>query len=275
MADWAKKIRAEFPSISIFGETLIDGIVNQAFFSEGQTVNQNLDTQLPGITDVQLKNAIYETLNGSFGWTSGVNRLYSVLANDFIYKQASKNVIFLDNHDMSRYFSVIGEDLNKFKSGLAILLTTRGIPQIYYGTEILMTNFSNPDGLVRSDFPGGWESDGSDKFTPGGRSAKENEAHDYFSKLANYRKNSPALKHGKLMQFVPQDGTYVYFRYDEKSTVMVLCNTHTSDSQINTTRFSERIGKLSTGKNIITNEILRDLSIIKVPAKTTLILELQ
>jgi neopullulanase len=274
MADWAKKIQAEFPSLSIFGETLVNGIVNQAFFTQGSTLNKNFNTNLPGITDVQIKDAIYEALNGKFDWTTGVNRLYSVLANDFIYKQPNKNVIFMDNHDMSRYFSVVGENFDKYKSGLALLLTTRGIPQVYYGTEILMKNFSNPDGLVRFDFKGGWESDQQNKFTPQGRDDRENEAYRYFSKLANYRKNTPALHSGKLMQYVPENGVYAYFRYNNEKTVMIVCNSNDKEIELNTDRFQEGIKNHERAKNVISDEVINNISTLKLPPSTTLVLEL-
>ena len=274
MADWAKKLKAEFPTLSIFGETLVNSVINQAYFTQGSTLNKNLNTHLPGITDTQVKDAIYETLNGKFEWTSGVNRLYSVLANDFVYQDAYRNVIFMDNHDMSRYFSVVGEDFGKYKSGLTLLLTTRGIPQVYYGTEILMKNFSNPDGLVRSDFAGGWEGDKSNKFTAEGRDSKENEAYNFFSKLANYRKSTTALQTGKLMQYVPINGIYVYFRYDEKKTVMIICNTNDNEIDLSTDRFQERTAKFNKAKNILSAEVLNSISNIKVMAKSTVVLEL-
>ncbi len=275
MADWAKKLKAEFPTLSIFGETLVNGVVNQAFFTQGSTVNRNFDTELPGITDVQIKDAIFETLNGKFEWTTGVNRLYSVLANDFIYQDPYRNVIFMDNHDMSRYYSIVGENFAKYKSGLTLLLTTRGIPQVYYGTELLMKNFSNPDGLVRMDFKGGWAEDKANKFSPKGRTEKENEAHSFFSKLANYRKITPALQNGKLMQYVPENGVYVFFRYDSQKTVMVVCNSNEHESNLQTSRFSERMGNYKKAKDILTDENINNIETLKIPAQTTRVLELE
>ncbi|HEY5326914.1 MAG TPA: alpha-amylase family glycosyl hydrolase, partial [Mucilaginibacter sp.] len=172
MAQWAKDIRAEFPKLSIFGETNASNI-NNAFYAEGNTINRGLDTHLPGVTDVQLEGAIYSGLNDELGDHSGVFSIYNMLAQDFMYKDASRNVVFLDNHDQSRFYSVVGEDINKYKAGLALLLTTRRIPQMYYGDEILMKNFSRPDGLVREDFPGGWAGDKVNKFTAAGRTDKE------------------------------------------------------------------------------------------------------
>lgn len=275
MANWAAQIKAEFPNLSIFGETLVNTVVSQAYFTEGNTLNQGINTHLPGITDVQIKDAIYEVLNGKYDWTTGVNRLYTVLSNDFIYKDASRNVIFLDNHDMSRFYSMVGEDINKFKSGLAMLLTTRGIPQIYYGTEILMKNFSNPDGLVRADFPGGWATDSANKFLASGRTNQENEAFNYLTTLANYRKNTSALQTGKLVQYVPQDGVYVYFRYDNDKTVMVVVNSNTKEVNLKTNRFNERLAGFSQAKNIMDGRLFKIEEEIKIPNTTTLIFELQ
>ncbi|MCX2573160.1 glycoside hydrolase family 13 protein [Pedobacter sandarakinus] len=275
MADWALKLKAEFPNLSIFGETFVAGVANQAYFTGGNTVNRGFDTHLPGITDMAVKDGIYEAINGKNGWVDGINRLYDVVAHDFLYKDPTLNCIALDNHDMSRFYSIVNEDFDKYKMGMALLLTMRGIPQMYYGTEILMKNFSNPDGLVRSDFPGGWDGDKKDKFIADGRTNKENDAFDFVKKLANYRKNSLALQNGKLMQFVPQDDLYVYFRYlpNPKGTVMVVVNNTDKEKNLNTNRFEERTKGLSIAKNIITGESA-GLTDIKVPAKTTLVLEL-
>lgn len=278
MADWAEKIQAEFPTLGIFGETLVNSVASQAFFTGGNTVNGGFDTKLPGITDAVLKDAIYEALNGKSGWTDGIYRLYATLAQDFLYKDASKNVIFMDNHDMSRFYSMVNEDFNKYKAGMTLLLTMRGIPQVYYGTEILMKNYSNPDGLVRSDFSGGWKGDATDKFSAKGRSTQENEAHNYFRTLANFRKTNAALQTGKLMQYVPQDGIYVYFRYSDDTpsqTVMVVINTEDQEKQLETSRFNERIGASAKATNVINGEELNQIQTIKVPAKGTLVLAIK
>jgi glycosidase len=276
MKDWANKIKAEFPTLSIFGETLVNSAAAQAYFTGGNTVSRGFDTELPGVTDAVMKNAIYEALNGKSGWTDGVFRLYTTIAQDFLYQDADRNVIFLDNHDMSRFYSMVNEDLNKYKSGMALLLTLRGIPQVYYGTEILMKNYSNPDGLVRSDFPGGWAGDKSDKFIAAGRTPQENEAWNYFRTLANYRKNSPALQNGKMMQYVPENGVYTYFRYlpGGGKTVMVIVNGDDQAKSLETARFAERMSGAKTAINIITKEQLNTLKTIVVPAKGTLVLEL-
>jgi glycosidase len=230
---------------------------------------------LPGVTDSQVKDAIAEALNGKDGWTDGVNRLYLVLAQDFLYQDPTRNVVFLDNHDMSRFFSVVGEDFTKYKSGMAMLMTLRGIPQMYYGDEILMKNYSNPDGLVRSDFPGGWPGDKVNKFTAEGRTDSENEAFNYVRTLANYRKNTSALQTGKMMQYIPENGIYVYFRYDAQKTVMMVYNSNDKDSTLKTDRFSERMTGFKGAVDVITKQTIGSIKTISVPGKTTLVLELK
>lgn len=275
MADWAQKVKAEFPHLSIFGETLVWSVANQAFFTQGNTVNRGFDTHLPGITDAQIKDAIYEALNGKDGWTDGVNRLYNIIAQDFMYQDPTRNTIFLDNHDMSRFYSMVNEDFTRFKSGMAMLLTMRGVPQMYYGDEILMKNHSNPDGLVRLDFPGGWAGDKKNKFTAEGRDKKENEAFDFVRTLANYRKNTTALQTGKLMQYVPRNGIYTYFRYDAQKTVMIAYNGNDKEATLNTGYFTERMAGFNNGLDILTGKPITNLQQLTIPAKTTLIIELK
>jgi len=273
MAKWAQDVKAEFPHLSIFGETLVWSSADQAYFTQGNTVNQGFDTHLPGVTDGVVKDAIYDALNGKEGWTDGVNRLYAVLAQDFLYQDPTRNVVFLDNHDMSRLLSMVGENIAKYKSAMAMLMTLRGVPQMYYGDEILMKNFSNPDGLVREDFPGGWPGDKSDKFTAAGRTEKENDAFNYVRKLANYRKNTTALQTGKMTQYIPEKGIYVYFRYDNKKTVMIAYNSRENEQTTPTSRYFEQIKNAAKAKNVITGETM-DLSKLTIPGKSTLVLEL-
>ncbi|WP_407481251.1 glycoside hydrolase family 13 protein [Elizabethkingia meningoseptica] len=274
MASWQERVKKEYPNFTIFGETLMLLPSNQAYYTEGQKLGQTLDTKLSGVTDEALRIAIMDALNKKPEWYEGVNRLYSMLAQDFLYKDPTKNVVFLDNHDMSRVFSVIGEDMEKFKSAISILLTTRGIPQMYYGTEVLMKNFSDPDGLVRSDFKGGWKEDKMSDFTAEGRSAAGNEAFNFVKKLANYRKATPALQTGKLMQFIPQKGVYTYFRYDDQKTVMILFNGNEESQSVDLSRYQEKLQNFTKARNVITDEVIQNLSSLSLNKKQTLVLEL-
>lgn len=274
MASWQERVKKEYPNFTIFGETLMLLPSNQAYYTKGQKLGQTLDTKLSGVTDEALRIAIMDALNKKPEWYEGVNRLYSMLAQDFLYKDPTKNVVFLDNHDMSRVFSVIGENMEKFKSAISILLTTRGIPQMYYGTEVLMKNFSDPDGLVRSDFKGGWKEDKMSDFTAEGRSAAGNEAFNFVKKLANYRKATPALQTGKLTQFIPQKGVYTYFRYDDQKTVMILFNGNEESQSVDLSRYQEKLQNFTKARNVITDEVIQNLSSLSLNKKQTLVLEL-
>ncbi len=258
-----KALEDEFPRITMFGETWVHGVINQSYFVQNN-YNTPFKSNLQAPTDFQTLWSITDAMTKDFGWTDGVNRLYTVLAQDFVYKDPTRNVIFLDNHDISRFYSVIGEDVTKYKTSINWLLTCRGIPQFYYGGEIGMTGVTSPnDGYVRQDFPGGWTSDPANKFTVGGRSAKEREIWDHVSRLANFRKGSSALATGKMMQFIPEDGVYVYFRYDDKQTIMVVMNTAKEKKNIGLKRYSERLKGFSKYKNIHTGQVagLSDFSL--------------
>jgi glycosidase len=228
----------------------------------------------PGAIDFSLCFAMLAGMNQPFGWTEGVNKVYMTLAQDFVYKNPLNNCIFLDNHDMDRVFSVLGEDWSKMKWGFNWLLTLRGIPQLYYGTEILMKNFKNPtDAEVRYDFPGGWAGDPVSKFTAAGRTEMENRAFDYISKLAKFRKSSSALTTGKTMQYVVRDGAYVYFRYNDQQSVMVVTNSGKKPFHLDVQTYSERLNGFGKARNVITGETL-DLNQLSIPAGESWVLEL-
>jgi glycosidase len=240
--------------LNLFGEIWDHGVGVQSYFTKDFKSRNDFNTGLDGVVDFQVYFALIEALTKPFGWTEGVSRIYYTLAQDFLYKNPNNNVTFLDNHDLSRFASVVGGDIRKYKMGIAFLMTMRGIPSAYYGTEILMKGFSNPDGLVRSDFSGGWPKDSQNKFNKQGRNEEENVTFDFFQKLANWRKENPVLHSGKLMQFVPEESVYTYFRYDGKKTVMVVMNANDSEKNINTERFAERIQGKSDAFDVIENK---------------------
>lgn len=275
MADWAQRVLAEYPQIGMFGETWVHGIPVQAWFTEKNGWTE--DSYLPATTDFQLYYAINDALSQPFGWTEGVARLYYTLAQDFVYENPMQKVVFLDNHDVGRFYSMAGEDFGKYQIGLTFLLTTRGIPSLYYGTEILMKNHwdgSNHD-KVREEFPGGWEGDKEDKFTRTGRSEQEQLAFETVKTLANFRKGSSAIKTGKLMQFVPENGVYVYFRYDAQQTVMVILNQNDTDQTVDFSRFAERLTGFRKAIDVLGAQEVSDLSELKVGATSATVLLLQ
>lgn len=248
-------LEKEFPKITMFGETWVHGVINQSYFTQNN-FNISYKSNLQAVTDFQTLWGITDAMTKDFGWNDGVNILYTTLAQDFVYKDPMRNVIFLDNHDLSRFFSVINGDMKKYKASLAWLFTCRGIPQLYYGDEIGMTGVTSPhDGFVRADFPGGWAADSLNKFLPKDRNVQENEIWNYIASLANFRKQSSAITTGKMMQFSPVDGEYVFFRYDDQQTIMTILNTSKKAQNISFKNYTERIQHFSKMKNIITNEI--------------------
>ena len=258
----------EFPALTVFGETSVANPTQGAYFSENN-INNTYKSNLQGITDFPMTFAMLDGVNN-------VERIYSTLSQDLLYKNPMRNCIFLDNHDLDRFYSVVGEDISKYKMAIALLLTQRGIPEMYYGSEILMKNFKNPsDAEVRRDFPGGWLTDPANKFDASGRTDMENEAFNYVKTMANFRKSSEAIKKGKLMQYVPENGVYVYFRYTTNQTVMCVLNSNTNPSTINLSRFSERIGNFTKAKDIATGTIFSFEPTLTIGPKYLLVMELQ
>jgi glycosidase len=234
-------------------------------------LNLNWKSNLQGVTDYEWFGNVLRTLRNNSG-----EELYNTLVQDILYKDPMRNEIFLDNHDQDRFYSVVGEDFDKFKMGIGLLLTQRGIPQIYYGTEILMKNFKKPsDAEVRKDFPGGWKEDSLSKFSASGRTERENEAYDYVKKLAHFRLQASALKTGKMMQFLPANGLYVYFRYDKHETVMCIMNPGDKERPIDFDKYAERTKGFNTIRNIIDDSTHTLSEKIVIPPKHLWILELK
>jgi glycosidase len=266
----------EFPHITVFGETTMQSVTEQAYYTQN-TIDVPWKSNLQGCIDFQWEGGAHAGLTEDFGWANGITPLYNVLVQDILYKDPMRNQILLDNHDQDRFYSVVGEDYNKFKEGITLLLTQRGIPQIYYGTEILMKNFKNPsDAEVRKDFPGGWKEDSVNKFTATGRTPQENDAYNFIKTLAHYRMNSSALKTGKFMQYVPVDGLYVYFRYDDKQTVMCVINTSKKQQSINLSDYTERTAGFSSAVNVMDGTSYNaSSSAINIDPQQSLVLELK
>jgi neopullulanase len=267
----------EYPQIMLFGESLASPVSNQAAFVKNNIKNLPFDCNLPSTLDNQLFAAMKDALKQKYGWSDGVNRLYNTLAQDYLYQNPEILVTYLDNHDEHRFLSEVGENYDKYKMGLAWLMTTRGIPQIYYGTELGVKNFKDPtDAEVRKDFVGGWKDDKENKFTKDGRNQLENEIYDFVKTLAHYRKNSEAIAKGSLMQFMPFDeGVYVYFRYTDHQKVMVISNTSEKEKVIDMKRFKEQLNGATTAKNIMNSHEIMSLENLKIQPQKFYILEIQ
>jgi glycosidase len=275
MATWTKQVLNEYPNFNIVGE---EWTINPAIVSYWQKGKINIDgykCYLPGLMDFPLQNAVSSGLRNKANVNDGLIQIYESVANDFLYPDANNLVIFPDNHDMSRFYVQVGEDADLLKMGVALFLTMRGIPQIYYGTEVLMRHDGGEHGNIRSDFPGGWQGDKVNALTGQGLSDQQKEIQNYVAKIQNWRKNKPVIHYGKLMHFVPQDGIYVYFRYNDDEVVMVMLNKNETEKKVDTKRFSEITNGYQKGKEIITSKEISTISEIKIPAKTAMIIELQ
>ena len=268
-----KALYDEYPQITLFGETWVHGVPNQSYFCQNN-YDIPFKSNLQATTDFQCLWGITDAMNKDFGWTDGVNRLYTTLAQDFVYKDPTRNVIFLDNHDMARFYSVVGENMDKYKSALYWLLTARGIPQLYYTSEFATTGTTSPnDGYVRLDFPGGWKNDSINKFNISGRTQKDQAIYQDLATLALYRKKSSALTTGKFMQYLPIDGLYVYFRYDDKQTVMVVMNTSKTEKTVQIDQYSERTNGFHNYTDII-NKTKGSLNNFSIDSYKTVVYEL-
>jgi len=263
-------LEKEFPAITIFGEAWCANVPGSAYFTKNN-MNVPFKHNLQGVTDFPFSFAIRDASK-----RGGVNNLYSVTAQDFLYKNPMTNCIFLDNHDMDRFYSVLEENMSKYKIAVGLLLTERGIPQMYYGTEILMKNLKNPsDAAVREDFPGGWSEDSVNKFNASSRTELENEAFSYVKTLANFRKNSTALTVGKTLQYQPKDDLYVFFRYTDRQRIMCIVNSSDKTVDLKLDRFSKGLAGKTKGFDVTGNKEINLASSISLPPISMQIIELK
>ncbi len=267
-----KALLDEYPKIFTFGECWVEGVAAQAYFIENN-LNLPFKSNLKATSDFSLLfGGILPALNEANTWSNGVIKLYTTLSYDFLYKKANNNVIFLDNHDMTRIHSALGESIPKTKMAYAWLFTCRGIPQLYYGSEFLMKGITNPDGLVRLDFPGGWVNDKKNAFTEQGLTNVELDFLHYVQALGSYRKSASALKTGDMMQYIPDEGLYVYFRYDARQTIMCVMNTDTKTREVKLANYPERTKAYTRGRDIISGNLTG--SQFSIPAMSMQVIEL-
>ncbi|HNS45808.1 MAG TPA: glycoside hydrolase family 13 protein [Bacteroidales bacterium] len=276
MSEWSCRLMAEYPQLNIVGEEWSVNPALVSYWQKGKVNRDGYTSCLPSLMDFPLQQALVKGLvENDAIYSDGLIRLYETLANDFLYADPGNLVIFADNHDMSRFFTQVDEDVDLFKMGLVYILTVRGIPQVYYGTEIAMNNPGTSDhGIIRSDFPGGWESDTVDAFSGKGLTQQQTDIQDFTRKLLRWRQNHPVIHDGSLVHYVPNNGIYVYFRYTKDQTVMIVMNKNNVPVTLGTQRFSEVTGDFHSGRDVLTKKeyLLNDLV---VPAREALILELQ
>ncbi|MEM6320075.1 MAG: glycoside hydrolase family 13 protein, partial [Bacteroidota bacterium] len=276
MTEWTQRVMAEYPNFNVVGEEWYGNPAIVSYWQKGKQNSNGYTSDLRSLMDFPVQEATVKALNENESWGTGWMTLYEMLALDFLYADASELVVFPDNHDMSRIFSQVNEDYAKFKLANAFFLTTRGIPQIYYGTEILMKNPGTSDhGIIRSDFPGGWEGDKTNGFTGKGLSDQAKAAQAWMKKLLQWRKTASAVHYGKLVHFLPQNGVYVYFRYDDQQKIMVILNKNKSKTTLELGRFAEQIQTATSGTDVLNGAVYDLTKGIELPTEEALILELK
>ncbi len=269
MANWTKRVLTEYPGFYLVGETWIGNPMRLAYWANGVQGYDQYQSGLSSISDFPLFYAIED----AFSKSNTVFPLWDVLTLDFNYTQPQQNKIFADNHDTDRLFHTVGKDLDKFKLAFSYLLTTRGIPQLLYGTEILMDGHGD-HGDIRADFPGGWAGDAKNAFTAEGRTEQQNEAFNFLRALLRWRQTSKAISQGKLVHFVPEDDVYVYFRILDEEVVMTLLNFSKEDKVVNLDRFKECLKHSKFGKNVLTNHEISWTNELVAPAMTPLVIDI-
>lgn len=276
MSEYSCAIMNEYPNFNIVGEEWSEIPTIVAKWQKGNPSSEILNSCMPSLMDFPLQVTLNKSLVDEESWGTGMNKLYEIIALDYIYPDPNNLVIFGDNHDMDRFFTQIGEDINLYKMGLIYLATMRGIPQIYYGTEILMENSDHPHhhGVIRTDFPGGWDNDSKNAFTGENLSEEEKEAQEFVKSLLNWRKNNEVIHSGKLMHYSPVDGMYVYFRYNDNKKVMIILNKDQKDRSINFEDYSEMLESKNSAFNIFSKEE-KNISKLNIPSRSAAIFEIK
>ena len=260
MSEWTCRIIKEYPKFNIVAEEWTHNQPTIAYWLEGKDNHDGYTSCLKSAMDFPLNAVLASAMSAEESWSKGFSEIYEVLANDFLYPNPMNMVIFPDNHDMSRIYTRVNEDLNAYRRALIFVATARGIPQLFYGTEILMANpGTDSHGIIRSDFPGGWQGDEKNAFTNQNLSEEEISNKDFVSKLFSWRRGSDVIHQGQTMHFIPEDGTYVYFRYLDQNQVMIVLNKNEDAHSLNLDRFTERLGDATRGIDILSDKPL-DLS---------------
>lgn len=254
MSLWAGSIMNEYPNFSIVGEEWTNNPLLIAYWQKDTPNKDGYNSNLKSPMDFAMQEKLVKGLTEEESWDNGLIEIYRALANDFAYTSPKDILAFADNHDMSRIFTQLNGDITNTKIVLSYLLTIPRIPQIYYGTEILMNDFDNvgDHGLIRTDFMGGWEHDKINAFTGEGLNDEQKDMQLYLKKLLNYRKHSKAIHEGKTIHFVPENGVYVLFRIFKNETVVHIINKNEGTFNLDLKRFNEVSLSGKQLKNIIT-----------------------
>jgi glycosidase len=279
VAEWTKAITDEYPNINIVGEVWLHDQAQISYWQKDSPIAaiQHYNTHMPSVMDFTFHDAVGVAFSQTYdGWDSGLFHFYENMVNDFLYADANQLMIFLENHDTDR-FNHKYSDIKDYQLAMTLMATHRGIPQIYYGSEIGMAgDKAEGDAAIRQDFPGGWPDDKQNAFTKNGRTQEQETYHALTKKLLNWRKSSAAVHYGKTIQFLPHGNLYVYFRILDNERVMVIINNSKEEKEIEFNRFEEVLKHVTQGKDIISGKSI-DFSkkSMKMEAKSSMILELK
>ncbi|ERK39403.1 alpha amylase, catalytic domain protein [Segatella baroniae F0067] len=273
MAQWMKALDVEYPNFNTVGETWVTEPAYTAAWqkdSKLSTTNSYLKTVMDFSFFDKLNQAKAEETDG---WWRGLNRIYNSLCYDYLYEDPSSVMAFIENHDTDRFLGE-GRDTLVLKQALALLLTINRIPQLYYGTEVLMNGTKAvTDGNVRKDFPGGFPGDKRNAFTPEGRTAEENAMFDWLSRLLHWRQGNEVVSRGTQTQFIPHNGVYVIARRYGRKTVMTVLNGLRRNAQLDVQRYAEIIGKHVQATDVMTGQPVDLSANVPLSPRQTLILE--
>jgi glycosidase len=270
---WSKRIAREYPNFNFCGEAWNNNPSMVAYWQKGSKPYDGYISYIPSMKDFPLQKALVQGLMSEEKWDSGIGDIYRVLANDYQYGDPYNLLVFAGNHDMQRIYSQLSENMDLYKIAMSFILTTRGIPQIYYGAEIAMTS-TRDHGELRKDFPGGWAGDKIDAFNGIRLSGEQREAQNFMRDLLNWRKSSSAIGKGSLVHYPVKNGVYVYFRLYENDLVMVMMNNNKRSIRIDPGRFNEVLAEKNQGISVLDNRVYDLTSKINLPGKTALILEI-
>ncbi|MBP1618252.1 MAG: Cyclomaltodextrinase [Bacteroidetes bacterium] len=238
MSNWCKTVTTEYPKFNIVGEVWYGSNIGTSFWQKDSKLAFPRNSNLPSVMDFPL----FLEFSRSFGDSIDFQKIYELLGQDIVYANPLNVLTFLDNHDTSRFLKNAKDvsDFDRYRLALTLLLTTRGIPQLYYGDEIgMFGDKKDGDGALRPDFPGGWPTDSQNAFTRGGRTAEQNKFFDLERKLLHFRKGHEAIAKGSLKHFAPERGVYVYERQYGNRSVVVFLNGSGSKQVLNVANYRE------------------------------------
>ena len=277
MVEWVKSIRNEYPNFNIVGEGWMHNTIHLSYWQENSPIAdiKGFNSFLPSVMDFTLNDALVKSFSErNSNWEGGMTRIYKNLQNDFLYTNVNNLLIFAENHDTNRINDFYPE-LKDYKRMMSVLMTLRGIPQIYYGSEIGMTGKKeNGDGDIRRDFPGGWLTDNKNAFLKEERTIEQNNYFEFTKKLLNWRKSNKAIHHGKTLHYTPQNDVYVYFRFLDNLRVMIVVNNSSEDQTILLDRFEEGLNGKYNGIEILSNNKITLGKSLKIKAGMVKIIEL-